>query len=185
MSDTFYPVDLAGYANHKLVYVSVPESGCYGLDRTCILRKNYVKEEKNLINGVPFRFPLQEKDNIFCENQEITVGAAGSKLHLLGFAYWGDNFDYFRLRYEDGSEERAEIFFSDWSHVFISTVMNFQYDRKDYDHKTGEIFISSGKEKIPLYLHHVTCGIDGGRKLKSIVLPDNMFMHIFAMTLEA
>ena len=45
-------------------------------------------------------------------------------------------------------------------------------------------FITTGAWKYMAYLHHITCETAQRKTVKEIVLPDNMFIHIFAITLE-
>ena len=50
MSGKFHCVDLKDHFCHKLVYRELPEKGGFGLDDICILRSNYFKGEKVVLN---------------------------------------------------------------------------------------------------------------------------------------
>ena len=71
----------------------------------------------------------------------------------------------------------------DWSHGWdadIFTHFMFQYSAV----RTAKIFLSSGAVKHPFYFHHCVCSLEKQERVREIVFPDNMLMHIVALTLE-
>ena len=80
------------------------------------------------------------------------------------------------------SEENIRVPFTDWSHMAYGCIdVSFNYDGKT---TTIRKFITTGAWKYMAYLHHITCETAQRKTVKEIVLPDNMFIHIFAITLE-
>lgn len=50
--------------------------------------------------------------------------------------------------------------------------------------RTAKIFLSSDAVKHPFYFHHCVCSLEKQERVREIVFPDNMLMHIVALTLE-
>lgn len=180
----FKSLDISKLCNHKLIYEELPEKGEYGLDGICILKEDFKLKDKTLLDGVKFDFYLGETaDNVISEGQEIEINEKAEKLHFLGFAYWGDASEGMKIEYGDGEEETKEIAFVDWSWKAEDSIET-QILKKEGEIRTAEICLSSGQLVHPVYIHHYECKINGDKRIRKIVLPDNMFMHIFAMTLE-
>lgn len=184
MSGKFHCVDLKDHFCHKLVYRELPEKGGFGLDDICILRSNYFKGEKVVLNGAEFQLTSGGKDNIRCENQQINAGAYAEKVHILGFAYWGQNYDYARILFEDGSEEKFRLLLSDWAYELGAEHLSMQSEKYGCTVETAKVFPSSGRLLHFIYLYHFGYKLKKSGKIAKIVLPDNMFMHVFAVTLE-
>lgn len=180
----FKMLDISELCNHKLIYEELPEKGEYGLDGICILKEDFKPKDKTLLDGVEFDFYLgKTADNIVCEGQEIEINEKAEKLHFLGFAYWGDASEGMKIEYGDGEEETKEIAFVDWARKAEDSI-EMQILKKEGEIRTAEICLSSGRLVHPVYIHHYEGKMNGNKKIRKIVLPDNMFMHIFAVTLE-
>lgn len=185
MSSKFIPLELCNLVNHKLIYDSLPTGdNDFGLDKICILRKNFNCGSLAIINGIDFEFALENYDNIFCENQEIEINQIAKTINILGFSYWGDNYEFFKVVYDDGTTELLKVMLPDWSHAVENAPVNMQFELFDCKVKTGEIFLSSGKTVHMTHLHHFSGTLKNDKVISKIVFPDNMFMHILAITLE-
>lgn len=180
----FNAIDLKTYCNHKLVYEELPQTTQdeFGLDNICILQSDLKLKERELLDNVEFRFNFGSCDNIICERQRIRVDAKGSKLHIIGFAFWGDTNEYLRAVYDDCREQVLEVPFIDWSHKPLQNYESIHWYGQNVS--SPRTVISSGKMIHLIYFHHTVCELETDRTVKEIVLPDNMFIHIFAMTLE-
>ena len=180
----FEPVNLKPFMNYKIVCENVPENGEeFGLDNICILKEDFKFREIELINGIEFRFEIGEYDNIICEKQRLKVDKLIKKLHVVGFAYWGDVQEFCKIIYADGEEEMLKIGMADWSYSVDSQIYIREFF-KDEDISTAKIVLSSGRLSHLVYFHLFSCEVRADKQIREIVLPDNMFMHIFAITLE-
>ncbi len=184
--NSFFLLDLHEYCNHKLIYGREPKSikdkADVGLDNIYILKSLLKINEKEAFNGIEFNFTLGQYDNIVCEGQSIPVETRGEKLHIIGFAYWGDINEYFRVVYEDGEADFLKIPFIDWSHPVRKNFYDVALYGKNIE--TVKKVPSSGAEMHFIHFHHSVSKLQGNKKIKEIILPDNMFIHIFAMTIE-
>lgn len=181
----FQTVDLSEIINHKLIYADIPltsekESG---LDNIYILQEDNRLKESEQIDGVEFHFHFGNYDNVLCEGQTLKIGKRINKLHIIGFSYWGDAHEYFRIKDGQGQEKRRQISLADWSHpsdVDTFTKKFFKGEKIT----TVRIVKSSGRDSHLIYFHHYICEIGINEPIQELILPDNMFMHIFAITLE-
>ena len=181
----FQTIDLKPYCNHRLIYAQqLKASGCdadEGIDGTYVLKKDLKFNKEDCMDGVDFLFSEGEYDNVVCERQRIEINAGGTKLHVVAFAYWGDTNEYFKIVFDDLSEELVKVPFVDWSHKFYRSFQNTIWAGENVT--TPSIVISSGKLIHLIHFHHTVTELSG-KKIKEIILPDNMFIHIFAITLE-
>ena len=181
----FFLIDLKEYYNHKMVYEQLPKENVeqeFGLDNTCILKSDVKLEEHDTLDDIEFGFSFGQFDNVVCDRQKIEINATATKLHLIGFSYWGDTTEHFKVIYEDLSEEIIWVPFIDWSHKSYNALRNIAWNEKNLS--TARTVITSGVLTNLAYFHHVICEIKKGKIIKQIVLPNNIFTHIFAITLE-
>ena len=182
---SFIPLNLEEYFNHKIVYSKLPNGDIgeeFGLDNICILESDIKLNEKDILDGVEFNFVFNQFDNIVCNRQKILIDSEATKIHIVGFAYRGDVNEYFKIVYSDMSEELMSVPFIDWAHKPNKAVMNSEELYRQIS--TTRAVISSGEQIHLIYFHHITCDVKEKKKIKEIVMPDNMFTHIFAITLE-
>lgn len=180
----FKTLDISKRCNHKLIYDKLPESGDYGLDNICILKENFSWNGEDKTDGTKFELCMKDWfDNMVCEGQELEIDEYAEKLHFAGFAYWGDAYETLKVVYEDGETEFARIAFSDWSHSPEEDIQTLFFMRDNPITQTG-VCISSGRFVHLIYFHHCRCFVKRDKKIRKIVFPDNMFMHVFAVTLE-
>ena len=181
----YIPINLQEYYNHKIVYRQVPKENAekeFGVDNICILNSDVKLKEREVFENVEFCFSFGKFDNVFCDRQKIAINAVATKLHLVGFTCWGDTNECFKIIYDDLSEEIIRAPFIDWSHKPYIDAKN----RDWYGENTSTVktVITSGALIHLVHFHHIYCEIKRKKTIKEIVLPDNMFTHIFAMTLE-
>lgn len=182
--NAFKALDISELCNHKLIYGKLPESKGYGLDGICILKEDFKLKDGKLSDGIDYRFYVgEEADNIVCEGQELELNERVKAIHFIGFTYWGDACENFRLVYEDGTEEYVKVAFVDWSRSSQDCIET-RFLIKNGSVTTAGICLSSGRIIHPVYFHHYGCRVNGDKKVRKMVFPDNMFMHIFAVTME-
>ena len=172
----FIPINLKEHCNHKMVYRQLPKENVkkeFGLDNICILKSDVKLKEQDVLEGVEFNFGFGKFDNIVCDRQKIAINTIATRLHLIGFAYWGDTNEYFKVIYDDLSEEIIRVPFIDWSHKPYSDPRNSDW----YGQNTSTVrtVITSGALTHLVHLHHITCEIMQRKKIKEIGL------HIFLL----
>ena len=180
----FERVDLSPWLNHKLVYASLPlAEEEYGLENICILQANFSLRDEETIDGVEFRFADSNFDNVLCDRQRVKAEAEAKKLHFIGFSHWGDTCENFTVVCGDGGEETVRVAVPDWSHGWDADIFTHSMFQSSAA-RTPKSFISPGTGKRPLYLHHCVFSHENEARRREIVFPDNMLMHIVALTLE-
>lgn len=120
------------------------------------------------------------KDNISCQEQRIEVEEGFyTKLLMAGVAEWGDFKDKLRLEYEDGSMDELWIGLSDWilQPSFQETIL---FEGKMVENVNG---VGVLNQSYRTKLYGVSYPLKGAAKLKRIHLPDQPYIHIFAITL--
>ena len=179
----FIPLDIKEYCNHRLIYNELPSKAEieFGLDNICILESDFKFKAQDVVENVEFKFCLGVFDNIVCDSQKIKINAVAKRIHLLCFGYWGDTNEPFKIIYEDLSEEIVWIPFIDWAHMAYCDSRNIAWRGNVSTEQAG---VTSGALSHPVYFHYYTCQLTQNKIVKEIILPDNIFTHIFAMTLE-
>ena len=180
----FIPIDLREHYNHRLIYTEVSgreeELGAEGI---YILKSDLKIPEEAVLDGVEFRFAFGRFDNVLCERQRVAVDGRASAIHFIGFGHWGDTNEYFRIIYDDSDEELARVPFIDWVRKPYSDFNSTSWFGNNTT--TAAYAISSGVEgPYLIHFHHMVAELTGRKRIKEILFPDNMFTHIFAMTLE-
>ena len=174
-------IDLKDICNHKLIYgKETPLEKRKGLDDIYIAKESAHLSHLQTFDGIEFAFNLNGNDNIMCDGQKIHVGTKADRLHLIGFSYWGDTTDIFQAKYDDGDSDWLKISFVDWSHELGSWGRARAYSEISTVHKV----ISSGAFIHIIHFYHITVELNGNKTLEEIILPNNFWLHIFAMTFE-
>lgn len=141
-----------------------------------------------LLNQVPFQFPVTDAgrdDVVCCEEQTIQLAPAEGykELSVLGLAVNGSFSEEMTIAYLDGSTEVKRLFLLDWY---------------DHDKFPGNEYPYGEQLAILMPYHHrkeivmeqataiwqYTVSLRGDQPVRSIRLPDNPFMYIFALTLH-
>ena len=131
-----------------------------------------------------FLFPTKEpkkKNNVACKGQTIPFGLKGSQLHLLVTATDGNQEEKLAIEYADGKVE-ADLKVTDWC------------QKAELGEKAGVVCASRvatgvgglnvlGKEERETHIWVVSVPLDAKRELKSVSLPGNAKIHVFALTL--
>ena len=179
----FHKINLDGLCDHKLIYDTpfVSQKEC-GLDGIYIDKGDVRISEYATTDGIDFRFVFGKFDNVVCNGQTVSVSARADKLHIIGFSYWGETCEFFRMVYDDGTEERINVPFMDWSHSVQEHAPWMLCDKENI--QTVIRCISSGAATHIIYFHHIVVDLNGCTALQKIVMPNNFFIHVFAMTVE-
>ena len=181
----FETLDLSAIMNHKLVYDVPPtDEKEAGLDNIYILKEDNRLKEIEQIDGIDFAFRFGACDNVVCEGQTLGIGKRVDKLHIIGFSYWGDIHEYVRILDEKNREKQVQISLADWAHPSDEDTFTREFFKGEKI-TTVKIVKSSGRACHLVYFHH--CIAETGMKepIRKLIFPDNMFTHIFAITLGA
>ena len=177
-------IDLSKYCNHKLLYENIPTDGTpFGLDNICILKQDYLSRKKDLKQNTEYNCRWGEHDNVVCDMQSVMIGSKVKRWHFLGFSYWGNVNELFRVLYAVGTESYMEVTFVDWSQPYIHD----PYETIDnHNNIVEDIFnvVSTGEKIHPIYFHDSIVMTQNEKIVKEIILPNNILVHIFALTIE-
>ncbi len=177
-------LNLAPLMNHRLVYEELPGADEeFGLDNICILQENFKYKAQEKINGAEFKIETGNYDNMVSERQRLEVNDSADRLHILGFGYWGDAQENLKIVYGDGEKQDVGIALLDWSHGKIEDSFAKGFFEK-YELLPAGAMLSTGRLIHAIYFHHCISEVESGKTIREIIFPDNMFMHIFAVTLE-
>lgn len=184
---SFYQVNLAACLNHRMVYegeVSSPNAGLEGL--YTIRNRFYEGNLHPLVNGIPFALSAGEFDNVSACGQVVPVNQRVTRIHVLGFSYWGSFNELLVLQCADGTSAEAEIILLDLStQDKLETNLLYCHFYNCYDHLLdGGRFPTFGTVQISASCHHSVCTLPEPLELAEIVLPENPLMHILAITVE-
>ncbi len=178
----FNKIQLKQVCNHQLVYAVDPQADeGAGIDGTYISEQDFKLGENGTVDGVDFEFGRGESDTIECNGQTLSVNASANKLHIMGFSLWSDVYTVFKIVYENGETECVTVPFIDCSH-------GYSFNWFDMSSVGGDIkshgVIAIGEKSRPVYIHHIAVDLPSAERIKEIVLPNNFFVHIMAITLE-
>ena len=177
-------IDISKQCNHKLIYDEMPNGNePFGLDNICVLKRDFLHENRILKKEIACEYCFGVYDNIICDGQRITIGSKDKKWHFIGFAYWGDVSEPIKVVFDDSTEDWIEITFIDWSHAFVYNTGNDNFTRGNKIENT-RICISSGDMIHLVYFHDCICEFHNDKVVREIILPNNILVHIFALTIE-
>ena len=177
-------IDISKYCNHKLIYENLPEGESYfGLDNICILKQDFLSKYKTLKQGDLYNYCLGNQDNIACDGQRIFIGSKVKRWHFIGFAYWGDVNEIINVIFDDDTEDWIDIAFIEWSRLFVHGPWsgNLTHDNKI---ENVRVAVTAGDMIHLVYFHDCVCEFSKEKTVKEIILPNNILVHIFALTIE-
>ena len=175
-------IDLKEYFNHKFFYAKIPKDEIqeYGIDGIGVLKSNLTLRKKECINGVDFGFEFGALDNIECAGQRIKIEKEAKGLQFFGFACWGTCQENIKIVYEDSKIEKRKLTFADWFRTATNNYGSVIW--YDDNVRTEKIVKSFGGSNPLIYFHGIRCCFEEKKKVKEIVLPDNVFIHVFAIS---
>lgn len=177
----YFKLNLLDFCNHKFIYEkTVPQKDKIGLEGIYIDEKDLTIRSEDTVDGVEFLFNFGTFDNIVCDRQQIPVGINADKLHIVGFSYWGDTYDFIKVVYEDNVCLLKAS--------FADLARNYKYHLSDdfwnLNINTSLRIRGTGLSGNIVYFHHSIIDLEKDKKINSIILPDNFWLHVFAITLE-
>ena len=181
---SFKPIDLTKHCNHKLFYDAFPHGeACFGIENVCILKKDFFDEEKILKKDIVCDFLRGDLDNVVCDSQRIPINSKVKRWHFIGFSCWYDANEFVRIVYEDGTEDFIDVTFVDWSYHFVPDCWNRDISRGNKIENV-RVAVSAGEAVRLVYFHDCICELKNEKTVKEIILPNNILVHMFALTIE-
>jgi hypothetical protein len=186
-------IDLRESFNHKIVYNPKQPSDIMGFGGDAISEIGFFEFDKPhyFKNDLPFCFSRNhDLDNVMGDGQILNIPKSKYKeIYFAGFMYWGAKYDFVQCNYADGSQEEVKLCFYDWSHsgseVISDTKLHKNFDDIMILKRCVSCCATNKGHKGPTFVYSYACTLNESKELVAIELPDNMFLHIFAVTLEA
>jgi hypothetical protein len=187
-------VDLKHYFNYRLVYPQNTEVQETDTDNYKGITNNFFFEEdfdfKKLITTGNEEFIFERNkdlnDCIECRQTVVEVPDIDCKrISLAGISTWGMYKEKFKLIFDDGSSDNAIGYFADVAWPVHKYQQWFLGIEKEAMLDGSKILCGPKKAREhEFYIYHYSTEFEKTRKLKKIIFPDNIFMYIFAITLE-
>lgn len=176
----WHSINIDRLLDHKILFDSLPEDGEeHGVSGICINDGSLSGEKLNReCGGVPFEFcgTAKENDNLICAYQHIEIGLNNvKKVAFLGFNEFGNYGDRLTVIGKDGSMHSEQLFFygiNQSIETLYSSEMNELCSEAVKTTANGYLDVSLYKYELPLE----------GFDIEEIVLPDNIEMHIMAVS---
>ncbi len=181
---SYRQLDITPFCNCKLLYDNVDENDKeIGLDG--IYFDAHTFRNKFKINKKTKIFALSdsENDNVSCGGERILIREKVKSIHILGFFYWGESGEHIQVKYADGYTEFIYVIFGDWAHPTFHAANRFDKSIERLPSVGFEMY-TIGKTSHKAYLFHSDCRLTHSGIVQEIILPQNMFMHIFSITTE-
>ena len=193
-----YKIDLRKYFNAKMIgELSLIESGEFqnvGASDTMIVPNSFTLA--NEAYGEIFDAPehrIGAYDGLICQGQRIeNLSCEGERIYLLGFSEWINSNEVLALEYEDGAVEKCR---------FTMEQSNYFQKKKKWSGEATKImhkyiYIEIGECDEAFWFDRYDAGVSISRQamcvsvcelkekkqIKSIILPDNELMHLFAVS---
>ncbi len=177
-------INLKKYFNHKLFYKKIPVGNeSFGLDGICFLIKNENSDVTLSKDNIDFLISQGTFDNFELQNQVILIDNFAEKLHFLGFAYWGDANENIKILYEDGSEDIICLEILDWT-SYPPKGKEWDYLIKDTKYYEPILIETAGDVELEVKIHHFSINVNSKIEIKELIFPENLLIHIFAITIE-
>lgn len=175
-------IDISTYYNNEGISVENEDNSADLNDKGEYILCDYFPLNQ-IINLKNFVFRIPEKksgrnDNVQCNRQKIIVDKDFyDGIQILGCSEWGNYTEELTIVFEDESIEKISITLNDWiPNFFQSEEMNVLIESKK-SVKEDDIT----EEDCNIY--GVMCAIKGRKKIKGIILPECISMHVFALTM--
>lgn len=143
-------------------------------------------------DGLDFTWPNvkpSHPDNVLADGQTIPIMGNGSKLGFIGAATHGPSVGKGTIHYTDGTSEKFEIGFSDWtlnggdSKVLDKNDVIATMSSRNLQNHPGTRYLPEN------YIYYTSVPLDADKMVKSITLPDSDStdqgeLHIFTMAIQ-
>jgi hypothetical protein len=128
-------------------------------------------------------------DSVVCKGQAIEIDSVPCDAVLVvGACSWGYYAEKLQLMFSDGSEDTADARYYDWCYPIPECDRSWETEaawHNSHGHVFAEYPKYDGGQGADYIFYSRTALETKGRKLTRLVLPDNIFMTVFAITLYA
>lgn len=133
----------------------------------------------SIYNNIPFKIEYENKyDNVSTDGQHIKIGSYISEIHIVGTSCPGDYLEEFVLCKDDGKRKEFKIGFSDFLSIEPCFEESLIY-QSNYAHSQ---FGRAEHLKISMWINSIV--IEEKEFIEELILPKNMFLHIFSITIK-
>ncbi len=133
-------------------------------------------------NGVLFTWPdvpAGQQDNVATAGQTVTQSGSGSILALLGTGVFGTQSGTATITYTDGTTQSFTLSFADWYANTPTAGTEIAVTATNWNVPSGDTI---GNHAVSVYYSAV--GLQAGKTVQSVTLPNNSNLHVFAMTVQ-
>lgn len=133
-------------------------------------------------NGILFTWPnvaAGQQDNVVAAGQTITLSGSGGVLAILGTGTFGTQSGTATIRYTDGTTQTFTLSFADWYANSPVSGTEIAVTSTNWNRPPGDTI---GNHQVSVY--YTAVGLQSGKTVASITLPNNSNLHLFAMTIQ-
>ena len=133
-------------------------------------------------DGVLFTWPnvaSGTQDNVAATGQTLTVNGSGSILALLGTGAFGTQSGNATIHYADGTTQSVTLSFADWYANAPTSGTEIAITATGWNTPNNNTL---GNHAVSIYYSAI--GLQVGKTVQSITLPNNGNLHIFAATIQ-
>lgn len=176
----WHSINIDSLLDHKILFDTLQEDGEeHGVSGICIIDGAFSDESLNReCGGVPFEFRGSESgnDNFICARQHIGIGLDNvKKIAFLGFNEFGNYGDRFTVVGKNGSIRSEELFFYGLNQS-VETLYT-----SEMSELCSEAVKTTANDYLDVNLYKCEVPVEGF-DIDEIVLPDNIEMHIMAVS---
>lgn len=133
-------------------------------------------------DGVLFTWPnvaAGQQDNVVAAGQTLTMSGSGSILALLGTGAFGTQSGTATITYTDGTTQTFTLSFADWYANSPAAGDEIAVTATNWNAPSSNTL---GNHAVSVY--YTAVGLQAGKTVRSITLPTNSNLHVFAMTVQ-
>ncbi|HEX4204639.1 MAG TPA: hypothetical protein VHZ51_10690 [Ktedonobacteraceae bacterium] len=162
------------------------DGGGYSYSNQALMAAGFKPGSNVNVKGANFQWPAVGtgmNDNWQAAGQVIPVISGGSSLAFLGSAANGNQTGQATITYSDGTAQQATLAFSDWV-LFAGKGQIVPGSGIAVALPYRNSVRNNGRNYLENYLFYAKIDLQSGKAIKSVTLPTNSNMHIFAITTQ-
>lgn len=176
-------LDLTNYFNTTFLYKSITDINDNDLFTLYDYDRFPRKKLKN--NDIEFDFSTIKDKCILANRQELKLNEKVDKIAIAGSSLLCAIKDKIKIIYEDDSYEYKIIRLDDYTYNINKTI-KWMYGKQRKEHENFSIILNEDynyKEEKLNFIYYDVIEVNDNKKIKSIILPNNELLMIFAITL--
>ena len=133
-------------------------------------------------NGILFTWPnvaAGQQDNVATTGQTVPVTGSGTILAILGAGTIATQSGTATITYTDGTTQTFTLSFADWYANTPVAGTEIAVTTTNWNFPNGNTF---GNHAVSVYT--MVVGLQSGKTVKSVTLPNNANLHVFAMNVQ-